>query len=59
MFKGNTEVDFIEYIVFEVSIIAQWIRIHPTRWQNRISLRLELYGCEYGKKNRMKTKHFP
>lgn len=28
-------------------IIAQWIRVNPTRWNNRISLRVELYGCNY------------
>lgn len=49
MFKGNTDADTIKYNVFEVPIIAQWIRINPTRWRDRISLRVELYGCEYGK----------
>lgn len=33
--------------MFDVPIIAQWIRINPTRWKDRISLRVELYGCEY------------
>lgn len=49
MFKGNTGADSIKYNVFEVPIIAQWVRINPTRWRDRISLRAELYGCEYGK----------
>lgn len=48
MFKGNEEPDAIKYNVFEVPIIAQWIRINPTRWVNRISMRVELYGCDYG-----------
>ena len=48
MFKGNDEADTIKYNVFEVPIIAQWVRINPTRWRDRISLRVELYGCEYG-----------
>lgn len=49
MFKGNTGADSIKYNVFEVPIIAQWVRINPTRWRDRISLRAELYGCEYSK----------
>ncbi|PSN48824.1 Neurexin-4 [Blattella germanica] len=47
MFKGNVNGDGIKRNVFEVPIIAQWIRINPTRWRDRISLRVELYGCNY------------
>ncbi|XP_011876421.1 PREDICTED: neurexin-4 isoform X2 [Vollenhovia emeryi] len=47
MFKGNVDGDRIKLNKFEVPIIAQWIRINPTRWRDRISLRIELYGCEY------------
>ncbi|XP_076180729.1 neurexin-4 isoform X1 [Ptiloglossa arizonensis] len=47
MFKGNIDGDTIKLNKFEVPIIAQWIRINPTRWRDRISLRLELYGCNY------------
>ncbi|XP_033339316.1 neurexin-4 isoform X1 [Megalopta genalis] len=47
MFKGNVDGDTIKLNKFEVPIIAQWIRINPTRWRDRISLRLELYGCNY------------
>ena len=32
---------------FETPIIAQYIRINPTRWNDRISMRIELYGCNY------------
>lgn len=49
MFKGNFDGDSIHYNTFEVPIIAQWVRINPTRWHDRISMRAELYGCEYGK----------
>lgn len=48
MFKGNVDGDSIHYNTFEVPIIAQWVRINPTRWHDRISMRAELYGCEYG-----------
>ncbi|XP_034948023.1 neurexin-4 isoform X2 [Chelonus insularis] len=47
MFKGNTNGESIKLNRFEVPIIAQWIRINPTRWHNRISMRVELYGCDY------------
>jgi contactin associated protein-like 2 len=48
MFKGNVNGDDIHENRFEVPIIAQWIRINPTRWRDRISMRVELYGCPYG-----------
>lgn len=51
LFKGNKDGDSIRHNAFEVPIIAQWIRINPTRWQNRISLRTELYGCGYESDN--------
>lgn len=48
MFKGNKNGDMISKNEFEVPIIAQWIRINPTRWRDRISMRVELFGCDYG-----------
>ncbi|CAH1403187.1 unnamed protein product [Nezara viridula] len=51
MFKGNNDGDNTRRNTFEGPIIAQWIRINPTRWQDRISLRLELYGCDYVAEN--------
>jgi hypothetical protein len=50
LFKGNRDGDGIHYNEFETPIIAQFIRINPTRWGERISMRVELYGCDYGKK---------
>lgn len=47
MFKGNINGDDTRANYFEVPIIAQWVRINPTRWRDRISLRVELYGCDY------------
>ncbi|XP_044018099.1 neurexin-4 isoform X2 [Aphidius gifuensis] len=47
MFKGNINADKIKLNRFDVPIIAQWIRINPTRWRDRISMRVELYGCNY------------
>ncbi|XP_014094325.1 neurexin-4 isoform X2 [Bactrocera oleae] len=51
MFKGNSDGNSIHYNVFEVPIIAQWVRINPTRWHDRISMRVELYGCDYVAEN--------
>ncbi|KAL9908439.1 neurexin-4 isoform 1-T1 [Glossina fuscipes fuscipes] len=51
MFKGNSDGNSIHYNVFEVPIIAQWVRINPTRWHDRISMRIELYGCDYEAEN--------
>lgn len=54
MFKGNENGDSIHKNEFEVPIIAQWIRINPTRWRDRISMRVELFGCDYGNKIKIK-----
>ena len=47
MFKGNTDGESIRRNRFETPIIAQYIRINPTRWNDRIAMRVELYGCPY------------
>ena len=49
LFKGNRDGDNVHYNEFETPIIAQFLRINPTRWGERISMRLELYGCDYSK----------
>ncbi|XP_019763354.2 neurexin-4 isoform X1 [Dendroctonus ponderosae] len=51
MFRGNIDGDSIQKNEFEVPIIAQWIRVNPTRWRDRISMRVELFGCEYVAQN--------
>lgn len=50
MFSGNIDGNEVHKNEFEVPIITQWIRINPTRWRDRISMRVELFGCEYRKK---------
>ncbi|XP_021952537.1 neurexin-4 isoform X2 [Folsomia candida] len=47
LFTGNTESDAPFTNEFQTPIIAQYLRINPTRWHERISLRVELYGCDY------------
>lgn len=46
-FEGNRNGDTEVVNAFEVPIVAQFVRINPTRWRDRISLRIELYGCDY------------
>lgn len=47
LFRGNSDGNTEVRNMFEYPIVAQYIRINPTRWRDRISLRAELYGCEY------------
>ncbi|XP_060801715.1 neurexin-4 [Amyelois transitella] len=47
MFQGNHDGNTVHKNEFEVPIIAQYIRINPMRWRDKISMRLELYGCDY------------
>lgn len=48
LFKGNSDGGSVKINKFETPIIARYIKINPTRWVERISLRVELYGCNYG-----------
>ncbi|CAK1598381.1 unnamed protein product [Parnassius mnemosyne] len=47
MFEGNQDGNTVKKNEFEVPIIAQYIRINPMRWRDKISMRVELYGCDY------------
>ncbi|XP_034938756.1 neurexin-4-like, partial [Chelonus insularis] len=47
IFDGNTDGNSEKSNVFEVPIVAQWIKINPIRWFRQISMRIELYGCHY------------
>lgn len=48
MFEGNHDGNTVMKNEFEVPIIAQFIRINPMRWRDKISMRVEVYGCDYG-----------
>lgn len=50
LFRGNNDSDSQMRNVFETPIVAQHIRINPTRWRDWVSLRVELYGCEYAER---------
>ncbi|KAK7575553.1 hypothetical protein V9T40_011839 [Parthenolecanium corni] len=47
IFPANTDSHSLKQNKFDVPIIARWIRINPVRWTNTISLKVELYGCDY------------
>ncbi|XP_013164723.1 PREDICTED: neurexin-4 isoform X1 [Papilio xuthus] len=47
MFEGNHDGNTVKRNEFEVPIIAQYIRINPMRWRDKISMRVEIYGCDY------------
>ncbi|KAL4707615.1 hypothetical protein ACJJTC_014720 [Scirpophaga incertulas] len=47
MFEGNHDGDTVHKNEFEVPIIAQYIRVNPMRWRDKISMRVEVYGCDY------------
>ena len=45
--QGNTEQDKVVTNDLNPAIhMARFVRIHPKTWQNHISLRFEVLGCE-------------
>ncbi|XP_028414250.1 venom prothrombin activator pseutarin-C non-catalytic subunit-like [Dendronephthya gigantea] len=46
VFDGNTDENSVVTNVLSPAVTARYIRIHPKTWNNHISLRVELYGCE-------------
>ncbi|KAG1681270.1 Neurexin-4 [Nymphon striatum] len=47
IFKGNSDGKSVKKNVFETPIVARYIRINPILWVAKISMRIELYGCDY------------
>ncbi|XP_028165435.1 neurexin-4 [Ostrinia furnacalis] len=47
MFEGNQDGNTEHKNEFEVPIIAQYLRVNPMRWRDKISMRVEVYGCDY------------
>uniref|UniRef100_A0A8D0GD40 ferroxidase n=1 Tax=Sphenodon punctatus TaxID=8508 RepID=A0A8D0GD40_SPHPU len=45
-FEGNSDAQGIKQNDIDPPIIAQYIRIYPTRYHKRPTLRMELLGCE-------------
>ncbi|KAM9320236.1 coagulation factor V [Gastrophryne carolinensis] len=46
LFQGNVDSSTIKENVFEPPIAARYIRIYPTKYNNKPTLRMELLGCE-------------
>lgn len=47
IFEANTDDKTTVVNKFDAPLVAQFIRINPTRWHNKISMRLEVSGCTY------------
>lgn len=45
MFDGNQESGTVVYNKLRRPIVTSYIRFIPTHWNNRISMRIELFGC--------------
>ncbi|XP_036129481.1 coagulation factor V isoform X3 [Molossus molossus] len=45
-FDGNSDASTVKENRFDPPIVAQYIRIYPSRFYNKAALRLELQGCE-------------
>ena len=43
--QANVDDTRSKTVVFNPSIMAQYIRLHPTNCSNECALRFELYGC--------------
>uniref|UniRef100_A0A8C9P5M9 F5/8 type C domain-containing protein n=1 Tax=Spermophilus dauricus TaxID=99837 RepID=A0A8C9P5M9_SPEDA len=46
VFFGNVDSSGIKHNIFNPPIIAQYIRLHPTHYSIRSTLRMELMGCD-------------
>ena len=47
IFDGNSDDKSTQENKFDAPLVAQYIRINPTRWHNRISMRVQVLGCAY------------
>ncbi|XP_004875253.1 coagulation factor VIII [Heterocephalus glaber] len=46
VFFGNVDSSGIKHNIFNPPIVAQYIRLHPTHYNIRSTLRMELMGCD-------------
>jgi len=49
MFDGNLNDNDVVENTLPYPIVARYIRINPQRWARFISLRVEFYGCRFGR----------
>ncbi|XP_060105078.1 coagulation factor VIII-like [Heteronotia binoei] len=45
-FLGNVDAATVKHNLFDPPIIARYIRLHPTHYSIRVTLRMELIGCD-------------
>ncbi|XP_077165346.1 coagulation factor VIII [Paroedura picta] len=46
IFFGNVDAATVKHNLFDPPIIARYIRLHPTHYNIRVTLRMELIGCD-------------
>ena len=49
MFEGNLNDNTPVRNDFDYAIVARYIRFNPQRWHRYISMRVEAYGCRFGR----------
>lgn len=47
IFEANNDDKTTVENKFDAPLVAQYLRINPTRWHNRISMRIQISGCQY------------
>ena len=50
VFFGNVDSSGVKHNIFNPPIIARYIRLHPTHYSIRSTLRMELMGCDLNSK---------
>lgn len=51
VFTGNTDTNTVVYHNLNPPIMTRYIRFRPLAWRDRISMRIELYGCPWPEGN--------
>ncbi|KAL8180994.1 UNVERIFIED_CONTAM: hypothetical protein K2H54_043513 [Gekko kuhli] len=46
IFFGNVDAASVKHNIFDPPIIARYVRLHPTHYSIRVTLRMELIGCD-------------
>nr|XP_056714952.1 coagulation factor VIII [Euleptes europaea] len=46
IFFGNVDAASVKHNVFDPPIITRYVRLHPTHYSIRVTLRMELIGCD-------------
>ena len=49
MFEANLDDNTVVRNNLTYPVVARYVRINPQRWNRFISMRIELYGCRFGK----------